>query len=259
MVARFVAGCRCSFGCHWKRRLLSAPFSLYPGPSLVLSNLLLQVKQCTAWCSEIGSLTSLDACYSGACSDIKEPISLHQDVYPYQSLQFSITKQTLLFERYFSPMFHLLDSSLDEGGRLHMTSLCASHISSIRSLASLLLSDDSWLLVSGGGRSQIKCSVVGPSDGSSTAGVVDSELGSSSVNRKLCLLPLTEFPPVLSQRESRQRRKNPPSDILESRVMSLAAFDQPLSCIDVSEGSPSPQLQVRHCFVAAGYSDGLLR
>ena len=35
---------------------------------------------CTAWCSEIGSLTSLDACNSGASSDVREPISLHQAV-----------------------------------------------------------------------------------------------------------------------------------------------------------------------------------
>ena len=37
-------------------------------------------RSCTAWCSEIGSLTSLDACNSGASSDFKEPISLHQAV-----------------------------------------------------------------------------------------------------------------------------------------------------------------------------------
>ena len=35
---------------------------------------------CTAWCSETGSLTSLDACNSGASSDRREPISLHQAV-----------------------------------------------------------------------------------------------------------------------------------------------------------------------------------
>ena len=34
----------------------------------------------TAWCSEIGSLTSLDACNSGASSDVREPISLDQTV-----------------------------------------------------------------------------------------------------------------------------------------------------------------------------------
>ena len=34
----------------------------------------------TAWCSEIGSLMSLDACNSGASSDVREPISLHQAV-----------------------------------------------------------------------------------------------------------------------------------------------------------------------------------
>ena len=36
---------------------------------------------CTAWCSEIGSLTSLDACNSGAFSDVREPFSLHQAVH----------------------------------------------------------------------------------------------------------------------------------------------------------------------------------
>ena len=35
----------------------------------------------TAWCSETGSLTSLDACNSGASSDVREPISLHQAVH----------------------------------------------------------------------------------------------------------------------------------------------------------------------------------
>ena len=35
---------------------------------------------CTAWCSETGSLMSLDACNSGASSDRREPISLHQAV-----------------------------------------------------------------------------------------------------------------------------------------------------------------------------------
>ena len=36
---------------------------------------------CTAWCSEIGSLTSLDACNSGASNNVREPISLHQAVH----------------------------------------------------------------------------------------------------------------------------------------------------------------------------------
>ena len=34
--------------------------------------------QKTAWCSEIGSLTSLDAPELHAASDVREPISLHQ-------------------------------------------------------------------------------------------------------------------------------------------------------------------------------------
>ena len=34
----------------------------------------------TAWCSEIGSLTSLDACNSGASRDVRGPNSLHQTV-----------------------------------------------------------------------------------------------------------------------------------------------------------------------------------
>ena len=37
----------------------------------------------TVWCSEIGSLTSLNACNSGASSDVREPISLHQAVLSY--------------------------------------------------------------------------------------------------------------------------------------------------------------------------------
>ena len=36
-----------------------------------------QAQRYTAWCSEIGSLTSLDAWKSGAFSDVREPISLH--------------------------------------------------------------------------------------------------------------------------------------------------------------------------------------
>ena len=37
-------------------------------------------RSCTAWCSGIGSLTSLNACDSGASSDVREPISLHRPV-----------------------------------------------------------------------------------------------------------------------------------------------------------------------------------
>ena len=33
-------------------------------------------QQCTDWCSEIGSLTSLDASNSGASSDVREPGTL---------------------------------------------------------------------------------------------------------------------------------------------------------------------------------------
>ena len=40
----------------------------------------------TAWCSEIGSLTSPDEWNSGASSDVREPISLHQTVYAYSKL-----------------------------------------------------------------------------------------------------------------------------------------------------------------------------
>ena len=36
--------------------------------------------ECTVWCSEIGSLTSLDAPELHASSDVREPISLHQAV-----------------------------------------------------------------------------------------------------------------------------------------------------------------------------------
>ena len=37
-------------------------------------------KGSSAWCSELGSLTSLDACNSGAANDVRQPISLHQAV-----------------------------------------------------------------------------------------------------------------------------------------------------------------------------------
>ena len=39
-----------------------------------------KVCACTTWCSEIGSLTSLDACNSGASCDVRQPISLHHVV-----------------------------------------------------------------------------------------------------------------------------------------------------------------------------------
>ena len=38
---------------------------------------------CVVLFSEIGSLASLDACKSGASSDVREPISLHQAVRQY--------------------------------------------------------------------------------------------------------------------------------------------------------------------------------
>ena len=41
----------------------------------------------TVWCSEIGSLTSLEAFKSGACSDGGEPISLHQSVHGKKTTQ----------------------------------------------------------------------------------------------------------------------------------------------------------------------------
>ena len=44
----------------------------------------------TAWCSEIGSLTSLDACNSGAFCDVREPISLHQAVHIQCMVYFQI-------------------------------------------------------------------------------------------------------------------------------------------------------------------------
>ena len=46
---------------------------------LVCSSVYISV--CTAWCSEIGSLTSLDACNSSPSSDVREPISLHQAIW----------------------------------------------------------------------------------------------------------------------------------------------------------------------------------
>ena len=56
-------------------------FQLASVSSLGVNPLLHNTCTCTDWCSEIGSLTSLDACNSGASSDRKEPISLQQAVY----------------------------------------------------------------------------------------------------------------------------------------------------------------------------------
>ena len=39
-----------------------------------------EIPALTARCSEIGSLTSMEACSSGASRDVREPISLHQAV-----------------------------------------------------------------------------------------------------------------------------------------------------------------------------------
>ena len=59
--------CTSSVQCrHWSRHMVKTSFILQKG---------------TAWCSEIGSLTSLDACNSGASSDRGGPISLHQAVF----------------------------------------------------------------------------------------------------------------------------------------------------------------------------------
>ena len=50
----------------------------------------------TAWCSEIGSLTSLHACSLGASSDVREPISLHHSVCQAGTLQFPRNDRLLL-------------------------------------------------------------------------------------------------------------------------------------------------------------------
>ena len=44
-----------------------------------------------SWYSEIGSLTSPDACKSGASSDVREPISLHQTVLAVYTVAFTRT------------------------------------------------------------------------------------------------------------------------------------------------------------------------
>ena len=52
---------------------------------------------CTAWCSEIGSLTSLNAPELHSSSDIREPISLHQAVLP---TGYTLSTATFTLERY---------------------------------------------------------------------------------------------------------------------------------------------------------------
>ena len=55
-------------------------FCTFSSFCFLLWHICVGVHQNTVWCSEIGSLTSLDACNSGASSDVREPISLHQAV-----------------------------------------------------------------------------------------------------------------------------------------------------------------------------------
>ena len=55
-------------------------WNCYSNSTLLFKVLKIWPPPLQAWCSEIGSLTSLDACNSGASSDVREPISLHQAV-----------------------------------------------------------------------------------------------------------------------------------------------------------------------------------
>ena len=50
------------------------------------------IAQSSAWCSEVGSLTSLHApeLHHSASSDVREPISLHQAVY-YSAMHFNVS------------------------------------------------------------------------------------------------------------------------------------------------------------------------
>ena len=54
----------------------------------------------TDWRSEIGSLTSLDACNSGASSDRRKPISLHQSVPQRSQLQNYLKRDLAELENY---------------------------------------------------------------------------------------------------------------------------------------------------------------
>ena len=51
--------------------------------------------QHTAWCSEIGSLTSLDAPELHSSSDVREPISLHQAVDVHREEQKNVTPKVV--------------------------------------------------------------------------------------------------------------------------------------------------------------------
>lgn len=122
--------------------------------------------------------------------------------------------------------------------------------------------------MSGGGRSQIKCAVISCAD-KSTVCTLAGPHGSwqhdrfpfpRSAGAMVALCPLAEHPPLLSQKESRARRKGPRADILESRVMAVAAFApgplvSPTNVQSSSAGSQCPE----NIFIAAGYADGLLR
>ena len=63
------------FKVQWK------PLGLPPSSIKRMTGWMQKAISCTAWCSEIGSLTSLGTWNSGASCDARDPISLHQAVY----------------------------------------------------------------------------------------------------------------------------------------------------------------------------------
>lgn len=156
------------------------------------------------------------------------------------------------------------NSKLGELQPLQHPSCC--HISGVRALTSAGLGDNKTVLVSGGGRSQIKAWLVygghhrsplaeARTVAESSEGVVSSAEVSEQQYR---IQPLCEYPLPLSQRERRLRRQQPPtSAAAESRVMALSA----LSVLDVASplGTEVQNCRLEGVFVWAAYSDGWLR
>ena len=73
-----------------------------------------------AWCSEIGSLTSLHACNSGASSDVGEPSLLHWAVYARPVILFPIlTPYSLrrLLSRLLHPVCFFVRANFSPNGR----------------------------------------------------------------------------------------------------------------------------------------------
>ncbi|XP_065176916.1 tRNA (34-2'-O)-methyltransferase regulator WDR6-like isoform X3 [Sycon ciliatum] len=159
------------------------------------------------------------------------------------------------------------------------------HISGVRTMSASPLSNShdnaSWMLVSAGGRSQIKAWLISdacsnpaaaaalPTEhrtmGEATsAGVVSSSGEHGHMVHDIAIESVCQYPAPLSQRERRLRRQQPPTAMAaESRVMSVSTVnvDTVAQCLAVNLPTPESQhhASTAGVFAWAVYSDGWLR